>query len=269
LGEFALITSNGTNYEAEGNRTLAGTNITLTKTRTGVTVAATGGSGDVVGPASAVDSQLAAFDTTTGKLIKDSGLPSASTGTGNIVRATSPTLVTPALGTPTALVLTNATGLPVGGGGTGGTTAATARSGLGIIQLLEFISTSGTNPLDSTTYYYPWSNSGLQTADNSQTKMYSPIAGTITKLTLVNGTATTQGSGENVTVTLRINGSDTAITGTMIWDGSTSNITSGTFTGSIALAVGDILSVKVVTPAWVTNPVGIKGIATVTVIMNQ
>lgn len=34
------------------------------------------------------------------------------TGTGAAVFATSPTLVTPALGTPTALVLTNATGLP-------------------------------------------------------------------------------------------------------------------------------------------------------------
>jgi len=35
-----------------------------------------------------------------------------NTGTGNNVLATSPTLVTPALGTPSALVLTNATGLP-------------------------------------------------------------------------------------------------------------------------------------------------------------
>lgn len=35
-----------------------------------------------------------------------------TTGSGNVVRATSPTLVTPALGTPSALVLTNATGLP-------------------------------------------------------------------------------------------------------------------------------------------------------------
>ena len=39
----------------------------------------------------------------------------AVTGSGSVVRATSPTLVTPALGTPSALVLTNATGLPVGG----------------------------------------------------------------------------------------------------------------------------------------------------------
>ncbi len=39
----------------------------------------------------------------------------ANTGTGAVARATSPTFVTPALGTPTAAVLTNATGLPLGG----------------------------------------------------------------------------------------------------------------------------------------------------------
>ena len=43
----------------------------------------------------------------------------ATTGTGNVVRATSPTLVTPALGTPSAALLTNATGLPLTTGVTG------------------------------------------------------------------------------------------------------------------------------------------------------
>jgi hypothetical protein len=38
----------------------------------------------------------------------------STTGSGAVVLATSPTLVTPALGTPSALVLTNATGLPAG-----------------------------------------------------------------------------------------------------------------------------------------------------------
>jgi len=38
-------------------------------------------------------------------------LPTTTTGSGNVVLSTSPTLVTPALGTPSALVLTNATGL--------------------------------------------------------------------------------------------------------------------------------------------------------------
>jgi hypothetical protein len=43
----------------------------------------------------------------------------ATTGTGDVVRATSPTLVTPNLGTPSAIDLTNATGLPLTTGVTG------------------------------------------------------------------------------------------------------------------------------------------------------
>lgn len=42
-------------------------------------------------------------------------IPTSTTGTGSFVMNTSPTLVTPALGTPTALVLTSATGLPTAG----------------------------------------------------------------------------------------------------------------------------------------------------------
>lgn len=43
----------------------------------------------------------------------------STTGSGAVVLATSPTLVTPALGTPSAAVLTNATGLPLSSGVTG------------------------------------------------------------------------------------------------------------------------------------------------------
>lgn len=50
----------------------------------------------------------------------------SGTGSGSVVRATSPTLVTPALGTPSAAVLTNATGLPISTGVSGlGTGVAT------------------------------------------------------------------------------------------------------------------------------------------------
>ena len=97
--------------------------------------------GDVVGPASATDGNLAAFDGTTGKLLKQAatvtvaqggtgitsfgsgvatflGTPSSAnlaaavtdeTGSGSLVFATSPTLVTPALGTPASGNLSNTT----------------------------------------------------------------------------------------------------------------------------------------------------------------
>lgn len=80
---------------------------------------------------------LAQFAATTSAQL--AGIISDETGTGSLVFGTSPTLVTPALGTPSALVLTNATGLPVSGLtglGTGVATAlGTAATGSGGIVL--------------------------------------------------------------------------------------------------------------------------------------
>ena len=55
------------------------------------------------------------------------------TGTGGVVRETSPSLVTPALGTPTSITLTNATGLPITAGTIG--TLGVARGGTNLTAL--------------------------------------------------------------------------------------------------------------------------------------
>jgi len=68
---------------------------------------ALGGGGDAL-----VANPLSQFAATTSAQF--AGVISDETGTGSVVLATSPTLVTPALGTPSALVATNATGTAAG-----------------------------------------------------------------------------------------------------------------------------------------------------------
>ena len=98
-----VLTNTGTNNNP------AWAQVTLTTGVTGTLPAGNGGTG-----ITSLGTNVATFLGTPSSANLRSALTD-ETGTGGAVFATSPTLVTPALGTPASGVLTNATGLPVAG----------------------------------------------------------------------------------------------------------------------------------------------------------
>jgi hypothetical protein len=178
----------------------------------------------------------------------------ALTGTGNVVLSTSPTLVTPVLGTPSSGTLTNCTGLPIGGitatgtpsittylrgdgswatvsGGSGTVTSITAGTGLSG----GTITTSGTIAIDSTVATL----TGIQTLTNKSISGSTNTLSSIANSSLTNSAITINGTSTSLGGSISV-GTVTSVGGT----GTVSGLTlTGTVTTTGNLTLGGTLAV--------------------------
>lgn len=107
------------------------------------------------------------------------------TGSGSLVFATSPTLVTPLLGTPTSGTLTNCTGLPLSTGVTG--TLTVSNGGTGATTLTGYVKGNGTVAMTASATIPNTDISGLGTMSTQNANNIAVTGGSLTNLTTFDG----------------------------------------------------------------------------------
>ena len=229
-------------YTAGTGLTLTGTQFSITNT--GVTAGSYGSSSKTLTAQVNAQGQLTSL-AETNIAIAGSQITSGTTGTGNVVLASSPTLVTPNLGTPSTLVGTNitgtASGLSIGGNAATATTANTATTATnldgGVAGSLPYQSGVG-----ATTFLAPSTNGYVLTLASGVPSWAAPASSGVTSVTASAPLASSGGATPNITITQSNTTTDGYLSSTD-WNtfnnkansGANSNITSLTgLTGGIA-----------------------------------
>jgi hypothetical protein len=113
---------------------------------------------------------------------------------------------------------------------------------------------SNISPADSLTYYFGFISALTQLP--AATRMYIPRTGTIRSCQLYWYAQTVDASTENVAFSIRLNNT----TDTAIYTGSMANAAAPQVNNALNVPVvrGDYINLKMVCPAWATNPTGLQ-----------
>lgn len=121
--------------------------------------------------------------------------------------------------------------------------------------LLPLLSGSSNAPVDSTTYYWGGDVGAMLYTVYASAAVRIPTSGTI-KGAFIQVIKNVNGTNENVPHFLRINDVTDISLGNMTWTTATDRLLVTNLNAGVV--EGDLLAVKIVCPAWVTNPTGVR-----------
>ena len=113
------------------------------------------------------------------------------------------------------------------------------------------------NPVDSTTYHIGAIIGAPSTVDGVYA-MPVPFSGFVRRITFLQLTAGTLGSGETGSLYIRVNATtDYLLTDLLDWAALTRSGNHEFESGVVPLEVNDFVTLKITTPAWTTNPTSV------------